>query len=157
MYKPNFDTELPWTRVLDLMNELLEHEIESCGSCGEVEYIIVELNDRTKNILCNLGIKLNEVEDEFYSLEENWIDIVSCVWGDLQWHYGQSLWYTGKKFIVRDEGKEELLEIIKKALTGAKHEACGYDGPDPTWHCCDWTGVVEEMEKVIKKYEGDNS
>jgi hypothetical protein len=114
MYKPNFDTELPWTRVLDLMNELLEHEIESCGSCGEVEYIIVELNDRTKNILCNLGIKLNKIEDEFYSLEENWIDIVSCVWGDLQWHYGHDLYYTGKKFIVRDREKEEMRKAGKE-------------------------------------------
>jgi hypothetical protein len=103
MYKPNFNTEIPWPKVLDLMNKLLEHEIESSGSNGEIEYIICELNERTKNILCNLGIKLNKIEDEFYDTEEGWIDITSFVWDGIAWHYGQNLYYdyTGARFVVR--------------------------------------------------------
>ena len=50
----------------------------------------------------------------------------------------------------------DLLAACKEALIGAKHEACKYtdDDPDWTWHCCDWSEVVEKLEKAIAKAEG---
>lgn len=52
--------------------------------------------------------------------------------------------------------RDELLTLLEKALVGAKHESCLrtsglIDDPDPTWHCCDWTELVKEIEEVLKK------
>ena len=121
-YKPKFNAELPWSKVLDLMNQLLDHKIESSGSCGEIEYIIVELNDDTKETLNQLGIDINQVEDDFYDKKENWIDITSIVWENIAWHYGQELWYTGEEFITWTDWERELKCNDCKRQTEAKIE-----------------------------------
>lgn len=51
------------------------------------------------------------------------------------------------------EENSKLREVLKLSLIGAKHESCMYSGnlmdsPDPTWHCCDWNEVVEEIENL---------
>ena len=66
MSKPNFNTNLHFGKTLDLLNELNEHKIEASFSSGEVEYFICEINDRTKNLLCNLGVIINELPEDFY-------------------------------------------------------------------------------------------
>src|SRR5690606_14717712 len=45
---------------------------------------------------------------------------------------------------------DKLLAWAKLALIGAKHEACKFteDDPDVTWHCCDWSEIVEEAKKI---------
>jgi hypothetical protein len=53
----------------------------------------------------------------------------------------------------------DLLEACEAALIGAKHEACKYRGkieesPEPTFHCCDWSSVVDLLEKAIAKAKG---
>ena len=55
--------------------------------------------------------------------------------------------------------RDELLTLLEKALIGAKHESCLrtsglIDDPDPTWHCCDWTELVKEIEETLKKAKG---
>src|SRR5690554_4532239 len=46
--------------------------------------------------------------------------------------------------------RDKLMTWAKNALVGAKHEACKYteDDPDTTWHCCSWSEVVEEAERI---------
>jgi hypothetical protein len=48
--------------------------------------------------------------------------------------------------VVRE--KDEALEQF---LIGAKHESCAYapEDPDPTWHCCNWSEVVEQVEAAL--------
>lgn len=62
--------------------------------------------------------------------------------------------------VVSQEGwqKQQLVvaamrEALELVLRGARHESCKFsdDDPDPTWNCCDWNGVVTEIEKVLKK------
>lgn len=52
----------------------------------------------------------------------------------------------------------DLLEACEAALVGAKHESCKHrnieESPDPTFHCCDWSAVVELLEKAISKAKG---
>ena len=164
MYKPNFNSELPWPKVLDLMNELLEHEIEASGSNGEIEYIIIELNQETKDTLCRLGIKLNEIDNEFCDLEEGWLDITSAVWGDIAWHYGQQLWYTGEKFIVYTEAEKNLLETLKMVrpyLPGAmithdmgQCEKCGNPTRSGVYKYCDKC-LHKKVNNVISKHDNN--
>ena len=113
-YKPKFNAELPWPKVLELMNQLLDHKTDSAGSCGEIEYIIVELNDDTKETLNQLGVDINQIEDDFYDKKENWIDITSIVWGNIAWHYGQEIWYTGEEFIAWTDWERELETALKE-------------------------------------------
>ncbi len=42
-------------------------------------------------------------------------------------------------------------EALRQLLVGAKHESCLYgpDDPDPTWHCCNWSEVVEQIEAAL--------
>ncbi|MFW6009012.1 MAG: hypothetical protein ACOCP8_07090 [archaeon] len=105
-YKPNFRTNLPWNKVLELLNKLLEHTIDSSSSNGEMEYILIEINNETKDLICNLGVDLNKWKDDFYDPEEGWFDIIMLVWGGITYHYGHDIWYTGKEFIIYDEEKK---------------------------------------------------
>ena len=113
-YKTKFNTELPWPKVLELFNQLLDHKIDSSSSCGEVEYILSALNEDTKEILNQLGIKLKDIDSDFYDEEEEWVDITTIVWGNIAWHYGQELWYTGKEFIAWADWERELETAIKE-------------------------------------------
>lgn len=42
-------------------------------------------------------------------------------------------------------------EALEQFLIGAKHESCMYapEDPDPTWHCCNWSEVVEKIEAAL--------
>ena len=46
-------------------------------------------------------------------------------------------------------GKKD--EALRQFLIGAKHESCMYapEDPDPTWHCCNWSEVVEQVEAAL--------
>jgi hypothetical protein len=50
----------------------------------------------------------------------------------------------------------DMLEALKVALVGAKHESCAFtaDDPAPGHHCCDWSETVEVIEAAIAKAEG---
>ena len=148
-YKPKFNAELPWSKVLDLMNQLLDHKIDSSGSCGEIEYIIVELNDDTKETLNQLGVDINQVEDDFYDKKENWIDITSIVWGNIAWHYGQEIWYTGKKFVPWDEDKNELLKTAKEVIVWHVNTPGYFDKAEG------FGKGLDKLKNVIRKIEGN--
>jgi hypothetical protein len=58
-------------------------------------------------------------------------------------------------YIARAEEAEsacaEMRGALEHFLIGAKHMSCMYkpDDPDPTWHCCDWSEVVEQIEAAL--------
>lgn len=152
-YRPNLDTGLPWPEVLELLNKLLDWEIDSSSNCGELEYILVEINNETKDILNKLGVKLEDFYEEFYDLEEGWIDITPLVWNGITWHYGQELWYTGKEFVVWSKEQEEMFELLKdelKEMTRVKNLYC---------HCkdkqdkCSYCQRIKRIRRVVDKYK----
>ena len=151
-YKPKFNKELPWPKVLELFNQLLDYKIESSSSCGEIEYILSALNDDTKEILNQLGIKLENIDNDFYDEDEDeeWIDITAIVWGEIIWHYGQEIWYTGKKFVPWDEEKNQLLKAAKEVVVWYVNPSGYFDKTDT------FGKDLENLKDVIKRIEGDN-
>lgn len=49
-----------------------------------------------------------------------------------------------------------MREALERMLIGAKHMSCAYkpEDPDPMWHCCDWSEVVEEIEQALSTTAG---
>lgn len=148
-YKPKFNAELPWSKVLELMNQLLDHKTDSSSSCGEVEYILSALNDDTKEILNRLGIKLENIDNDFYDEEEEWIDITTIVWGEIIWHYGREIWYTGEKFVPWDEEKNELLKTAKEVIVWHVNTPDYFDKTEG------FGKDLDKLKNVIRKIEGD--
>lgn len=114
MSKPNFRTSLPWEKALELLNKLAEHMVDTDSDGEVVYYIQIEINEKTKNWLTNLGVNLNELGEDFYNPDKNWFDLMP-IWDEIQSHYGHNLYYTGKEFVVWDEEKEQLLSKMTKA------------------------------------------
>jgi len=49
-----------------------------------------------------------------------------------------------------------MRDALERMLIGAKHMSCAYkpEDPDPMWHCCDWSEVVEEIEQALSTTAG---
>jgi len=49
-----------------------------------------------------------------------------------------------------------LREALDEMLIGARHMSCAYkpEDPDPTWHCCDWSAVVERIQNALSTTAG---
>lgn len=109
MYKPNFNTGLPFAKILELLNELVKYRADCDGDGESMFYIICKINDRTENLLCNLGVDLNELDEEFCNPEEEYFDLMP-IWSVIQAHYGQSLFFKGDHFVLYDEEKEQLFD-----------------------------------------------
>lgn len=51
----------------------------------------------------------------------------------------------------REEEIRRLRTLLERARIGAWHEACGdHKDPDPTWHCCDWRELAEEIDAALR-------
>lgn len=51
----------------------------------------------------------------------------------------------------REEEIRRLRTLLERARIGAWHEACGgREDPDPTWHCCDWRELAEEIDAALR-------
>lgn len=50
----------------------------------------------------------------------------------------------------------KMREALEHFLIGAKHMSCCYqpEDPDPTWHCCNWSEVVEKIEAALSTDSG---
>ena len=46
---------------------------------------------------------------------------------------------------------EQLRGLLKELRIGAAHESCAFSDadPDPTWHCCDWSEIVEKIDRAL--------
>ncbi len=71
--------------------------------------------------------------------------------------------YAVRKFLKdhkcvsrKDAALAQMRGALEHFLIGAKHMSCMYkpDDPDPTWHCCNWSEVVEQIEKVLSSPAG---
>ena len=151
-YKPNFRTSLPWPKVLELLNKLLDYTVDSSSSNGEMEYILIKINDTTKDLICNLGIDLSKWEDDFYESEEGWFDITVLVWGEITYHYGHDIWYTGKEFIVYDKEKEELFKMADNVIDWYNNEYYQILRKGEM-HLCQLEDAVLEVELFNKRKE----
>ena len=154
MYKPNFDTSLKFDKALELLNKLNKHKLGSEADIECILFIYVELNDKIKNWLCNLGVNTAEFKGEIvdWTEEKKAIDITS-IGSEVAYHYGHDLYYTGEKFVVRDKEKEELLEALKRANSfidnGIKY---GYIiEPEEPDKACE---TIKLIKKTIAKVEG---
>ena len=105
--KQNFNTGLRFNKVLELLNKLVEHITDSNGDGECMFYILININKKTKDLICNLGIDLNELDEEFYNKEQNYFDLMP-IWSEIQSHYSHNLYFKGNKFIIYDEEKVEL-------------------------------------------------
>ncbi|MFW5988172.1 MAG: hypothetical protein ACOCQA_01895 [bacterium] len=153
MYKPNFDTSLKFDKVLELLNKLAEHNIhiEPCGEA--IGAFVINLTDEAKNFICNLGVSLNELDENFYNKKEEWFDLVP-IWDDIQTHYSHELYYTGEEFIVKDIEKEELLEKLIKCKEHLKHYSPCECNTIENGILCENCQLIKELENAIRKTEG---
>jgi predicted nucleic acid-binding Zn ribbon protein len=63
-------------KVIDLFNQMQIEEVSA--ACGEIEYILVERNDKNIEILHEIGFSDNEINEECYSEEDSvYMDISS--------------------------------------------------------------------------------
>lgn len=58
----------------------------------------------------------------------------------------------------REEENRRLRALLERARIGAWHEACGnHDDPDPTWHCCDWRELAQDIDAALGGDSNDPS
>ena len=79
MYKPNFDTSLNFDRALELLNKLGDHSLHIQSGGEIIEAFVCELNEDTKDYLCQLGVDITEIPDEFYNAEEKYFELSRIV------------------------------------------------------------------------------
>ena len=81
-------------------------------------------------------------------IDEGGLPVVAQAVGDVAEAYLTSL---SSQVATLTEAVSKKDEALRQFLIGAKHESCMYapEDPDPTWHCCDWSQVVEQVEAAL--------
>ena len=151
MSNKNFKKSLSFDDVLELLNKLSEYVVHVESGNDVIAGFVVELNDKTKNYLCNLGVDLRIIDDDYIDAEEGWVDILT-VWCDIQDHYKHDIYYTGDNFIIKDKEKQELLGALNKIK-----KQCDYTPEEANCNRLNDTidVVMSICEDILQKTEGD--
>ena len=101
--------------ILNLLDELNEYFIDMSAAGNELEYYLIEYNDKVKNILEKLGIDIDNLHRDETDVKEGTLEI-SPVFGKIQFQTEKQLLCSRNGFefkIDKDLVFDEMLDVLE--------------------------------------------